>query len=115
MKSIVYVLTLFIMVSCINQRHDEQSIKIENNYIDLPFDECVDSFYVRKLISNNPLTELYLTQVVDDQLFIISEDDRIIYYLKNDSVVSKLDAFGRGRGEYFSISGFAYSKEDSIL
>ena len=115
MKSIVYVLTLFIMVSCINQRHDEQSIKIENNYIDLPFDECVDSFYVRKLISNNPLTELYLTQVVDDQLFIISEDDRIIYYLKNDSVISKLDAFGRGRGEYFSISGFAYSKEDSIL
>lgn len=41
--------------------------------------------------------------------------NKIIYYVRGDSVISKLDAFGRGHGEYQSLSCFAYCEEESIL
>ena len=115
MKHSLLLFLVFLLTACGNHRHRENSIEISNHITDIILDDCVDSFFVRKIVSNYPLSQLYSIEIYDDYYFLESDDDRIIYYMHNDSIISKLDAFGRGRGEYYSIAGYAFSQSDSIL
>ena len=54
-------------------------------------------------------------QSIGDMLFCISENHRVIYWIKEDSVIAKLDKYGRGHGEYLWIESYAYAPDDSIL
>lgn len=51
----------------------------------------------------------------DDYIFMLGMSRKQIYCIKGDSVVSVLDASGRGHGEYSYINDFAYSKEEQSL
>lgn len=115
MKRLIQIFFLVLTVSCNQERHNENSLEIDYNIEDIIMDECIDTFIVKPIKSEYPLSPLFSVQTVDKQYFLESDDDKIIYYMRNDSIISKLDAFGRGRGEYQSISGFAYSERDSIL
>ena len=105
-----------LLASCCNIRHNTESIKIDfSNVKNVDFEECVDSLYVNPIHCNYPISELSRIQMYKDCFFMKDASNKIIYYVRGDSVISKLDAFGRGHGEYQSLSSFAYSEEDSIL
>jgi hypothetical protein len=114
MRNLIFFISISFILSCNNATHNIDSIKISNHIIDITIDECVDSFYVRRIISDIPLARLYSVQIVNGHYFLW-DNSRIIYYMKDDSIVSKLEAVGRGHGEYQSISAFAFSEPDSTL
>ena len=87
----------------------------------------VDNVELKELNYNNPeikivpikcsfpMDEPYRSKGYDDYIFILGMSWKTIYCVQNDTVVSVLDASGRGHGEYSYISNFAYSPQEHIL
>ncbi|HOD68618.1 MAG: 6-bladed beta-propeller [Bacteroidaceae bacterium] len=114
MRNLIFCISIVFLLSCSNPTHNKNSVEISSHIIDITLDECVDSFYVRRIISDTPLSQIHYLQIVNDRLFLW-DNGGIIYYMKGDSIVSKLEAIGRGHGEYQYISAFAFSEPDSAL
>lgn len=62
-----------------------------------------------------PMDEIYRGIAYDDYIFLLGMSMNKIYCIQKDSVISILDASGRGRGEYSSINDFAYSRYGHTL
>lgn len=62
-----------------------------------------------------PMEQIYRAIGYSDYIFMLSSSRRTIYCLKEDTVVSKLDAYGRGHGEYTLINDFAYQEDEKLL
>ena len=105
-----------LLVSCCKMHHNTDSIKIEfSNVKDIDFEDCIDSLYINPIYCDYPISELSRIQIYSNCFFMKDAASKIIYYVSGDSVISKLDAFGRGHGEYQSLSSFAYCEEESML
>ena len=62
-----------------------------------------------------PMDEIDRSIAYDDYLFLLGMSWKKIYCVRTDTVISILDAAGRGRGEYSTIDDFAYSQDEHIL
>lgn len=62
-----------------------------------------------------PMDEIGRGIAYDDYIFLLGESMKQIYCVQKDTVISILDAAGRGRGEYSYINDFAYCKDEHIL
>ena len=62
-----------------------------------------------------PMDDIFRCIGYDDYIFMLSMSRKQIYCIQGDSVISVLDASGRGHGEYSYINDFTYSKEEQIL
>jgi len=62
-----------------------------------------------------PMEGIYRGLAYDNYTFLLGESHKTVYCMQKDSIVSVLDASGRGHGEYSSINDFAYSQEEQIL
>lgn len=62
-----------------------------------------------------PMDEIHRVTAYDDYIFLFGMSGKNIYCIENDSVISTLDAIGRGRGEYSYINDFAYSPIEHML
>lgn len=62
-----------------------------------------------------PMDDIYRCLAFDDYTFLLSMSWKTIYCIQGDTVISVLDASGRGHGEYSYINDFTYSKEEQIL
>lgn len=62
-----------------------------------------------------PMDALYRSVAIEDYIFMLNMSMSVIYCVQNDTVISVLNAKGRGRGEYSYISDFTYSSEEKIL
>ena len=97
-------------------QHKENSIKMELSKVKtLAFEECLDSAYVNPIHCNYPVSELSSVQMYEDVFLLRDAAKKKIYYVKGDSVESKLDSFGRGPGEYQSLTSYAYCEEENTL
>jgi len=64
---------------------------------------------------NYPMDEIYRSIAYDDYIFLLSMSWKTIYCIQGDTVISVLDASGRGHGEYSYINDFSYSEQEKIL
>lgn len=62
-----------------------------------------------------PMDEIERGIAYDDYIFLLGSSWKTIYCVQKDTVISVLDAAGRGRGEYSYISDYAYSQEEHVL
>jgi len=62
-----------------------------------------------------PMDEIDHVMAYDDYIFLLGSSWKSIYCVQKDTVISILDAAGRGRGEYSYINDFAYSQDEHIL
>lgn len=62
-----------------------------------------------------PMDDIIRCVGSEDYTFLLGMSRKQIYCVKGDSVVSVLDASGRGHGEYSYINDFTYSEEEKIL
>lgn len=62
-----------------------------------------------------PMDEIYRSIGYDDYTFLMGMSWKTIYCVQKDTVISVLEASGRGHGEYTHINDFAYSEEEHIL
>jgi len=62
-----------------------------------------------------PLDYIHRTIVYDDYIFLLGLSRKMIYCVQGDSVISVLDAKGRGYGEYSFINDFSYSEKEKVL
>ncbi len=62
-----------------------------------------------------PMDEIDRGIAYDDYIFLLGESMKQIYCIQKDTVISILDATGRGRGEYSYINDYAYCQYEHIL
>jgi len=62
-----------------------------------------------------PMEQIRKAVGYSDYSFLFSRSKTVIYCLKEDSVVSKLEAVGRGHGEYTYIDDFTYLEGEKSL
>lgn len=64
---------------------------------------------------NSPMDEIYCSIGYNDYTFLMGISWKTIYCVQKDTVISVLNASGRGHGEYTRINDFAYSEQEHIL
>ena len=62
-----------------------------------------------------PMEGIYRGMAYDDYIFLLGMSWKTVYCVQKDTVISILEASGRGHGEYSSIQDFAYSPMEKLL
>ncbi|MGI6757090.1 MAG: 6-bladed beta-propeller [Bacteroidaceae bacterium] len=112
--AIIAIMTL----DCCKESRNKNSLLIDDEkYSSVLLEDFADSIRVVRIYSSEPMDEIgYGTKYYDNNLlFLGSIDNKTIYCLRNDSVISKLNAVGRGPGEYITLTQICYSAMDSLL
>lgn len=112
--AIIAIMTL----DCCKEPRNKNSLLIDDEkYSSVLLEDFADSIRVVRIYSSEPMKELEngITYYDKNFLFLGSDDDKTIYCLRNDSVISKLNAVGRGFGEYNTLINVCYSAADSLL
>ena len=112
--AIIAIMTL----DCCKESRNKNSLLIDDEkYSSVLLEDFADSIRVVRIYSSEPMKELEngITYYDKNFLFLGSDDDKTIYCLRNDSVISKLNAVGRGFGEYNTLINVCYSAADSLL
>ena len=109
-KLVVSVLCM-LLISCSN---DTNVVDVDNVDI-VDMNEIRSNIRVLPIKCGFPMDEIYRSIAYDDYIFSMGLSFKKIYCIRNDTVLSVLDASGRGRGEYTSINDFAYSHYENIL
>lgn len=113
--NLLFVLFIASFLSCNTIQHDESSISISEGYCEIPLTKCADSVWVKGVKSSFPLSEITSGKLFDDNCFFMDSKSRILYYMRSDSIVSMLNSFGRGHGEYESITSYAYNEDEQCV
>lgn len=115
---VAIIITTIMTFDCCKESHDKNSLLVDDEKItSLLLEDFADSIIVSRIYSAEPMEEIGngIKYYENNLLFLGSDDDKTIYCLKNDSVVSKLNTVGRGPGEYTTLINICYSATDSIL
>lgn len=62
-----------------------------------------------------PMDEILRGSCYDDYTFLMGMSRNSIYCVREDTVISILEATGRGHGEYSSINDYTYSQDEHVL
>lgn len=107
--SVVSVLC-FLFYSC-----DGTSVVNVDNVDIVDLDDIRSDIQIIPIKCNVPMDGIDRSIAYDDYIFLLGSSWKTIYCVQKDSVISILDAAGRGRGEYSYISDYAYSQEEHVL
>ena len=114
MRKPIIVLAFLSLLGCSGNK--STSLLLSDDIIeDVNFEDIACDIQVFSLKSPYLMEGIETCQGIGDMMFCISENHRVIYWIKGDSVIAKLDKYGRGHGEYLWIESCAYAPEDSIL
>lgn len=114
MRKSILVLAFLSLLGCSGNK--STSILLSDDIIEeVNFEDIATDIQVFSLKSSCLLKGIEMFYGIDDLVFGISEDHRTIYWIKGDSVISVLEKYGRGHGEYTYINDFTYYPKDSIL
>lgn len=115
---LVFAITIMTF-NCCKESKDNGSLFVDDEKItSLLLEVFADSIRVAGISSAEPMDELSMLFVYysyNNLLFLASDDFETIYFIRNDSLISKMHAVGRGPGEYFTLRCICYSTTDSIL
>lgn len=113
-KSILVLAFLSLLTGC--SKNKSTSLLLPDDIIEeVNFEDIACDIQVFSLKSPYLMKGIEMLYGIDDLVFGISEDHRTIYWIKGDSVISVLEKYGRGHGEYTYINDFTYYPQDSIL
>lgn len=115
MKKILYVICLLILLAGCSDSKKTAMLLADDIIEEVNFEDIATDIQVFRVKCSEPMKGIEMFYGIDDFIFGISEDHHTLYWIKGDKVVSKLDKYGRGHGEYLYIEGIAYAPEDSIL
>ena len=115
MKRIVLALAVLSLLSCSGNKQKTSLLLSDDLIEDVNFEDVACDVQVFSLKSPYLMKGIEMFYGIDDLIFGISEDHRTIYWIKGDSVISVLEKYGRGHGEYTYINDFTYYPHDSIL
>lgn len=114
MRRLLSVLVPLFLLGC--SQNNSKSLLLSDDIIrDVNFENIACDVQVLSVKSPYLMEGIETYQSIGDLLFCISENHRVIYWIKGDSVIAKLDKYGRGHGEYLWIESYAYAPDDSIL
>ena len=115
MKRSIFALAAILLMSC-SQKNQQSALLLSDDIIEeVNFEDIACDIEVFSLNSPYLMKGIEMCYGIDDIIFCISEDHRTIYWVKGNSVISKLDKYGRGHGEYTYVNDFTYDPQDSIL
>ena len=115
MKKIVLALAVLSLLSCSKSKQKTSLLLPDDIIEEVNFEDIACDVQVFSLKSPCLMKGIEMLYGIDDLIFGISEDHRTIYWIKGDSVISVLEKYGRGHGEYTYINDFTYYPQDSIL
>ena len=100
-----------------NCKQNESDVVIIDNAdaVEVNFEDAATNIRVVPLESDEPLPPSRNIQCYDNELFLLDNKNLSIYYFKDNKFVSKLNAVGRGPGEYLALSTFTYSPKEKTL
>ena len=87
----------------------------DNDAVEVNFEDVAKNVRVVPLKSDSLLYGCYEMQCYGNDIFILGDNSKIIYYFHNDSLKSVLEEVGRGPGEYINIGQFTYDTEEKML
>ena len=110
---IIVVQLLFVLVLC---SCGDQGVVVDVDNVELvELNEANSDIRIVPIKCNIPMDGIIRCVGYDDYIFMLGMSRKQIYCIKGDSVVSVLDASGRGHGEYSYINDFTYSTEEKSL
>ena len=113
-KSILVLALLSLLTGC--SKNKSTALLLPDDIIEeVNFEDITCDVQVFSLKSSCLMKGIEMLYGIDDLIFGISEDHRTIYWIKGDYVISVLEKYGRGHGEYTYINDFTYYPQDSIL
>src|SRR5574344_128278 len=108
------LLSLSQFFSC-SQKNVSESVYIDDNiFTTVSLEEFATEVKVSQIKTDILLDDVSEVICFGEDAFLLSKNEKV-YYMKDDSIVSVRNSFGRGPGEYSSIDILAYSPKDSIL
>ena len=112
-----YVVLIFSSLICLTgcDNHYSTNVIDLDSVNELELNNDNSDIKVMPIKCEYPMGPIYRAVGYSDYTFLFSRSGSIIYCLKEDSVVSKLDAHGRGHGEYSLINNFGYLEDEKIL
>lgn len=114
MRRLLSVLIPLFLLGC--SQNNSKSLLLSDDIIqNVNLEDIASDVQVLSVKSPYLMEGIEMCQGIGDLLFCISENHRVIYWIKEDSVIAKLDKYGRGHGEYLWIESCAYAPDDSIL
>lgn len=112
-KSLLAIAFVFMLSGCSKK---QDSLLLSDEIIEeVNLEDIATDVQVYRVKCSEPMKGIGMFQGIGDIIFGLSEDSHTIYWIKGDTVIAKLDKYGRGHGEYTWIEGFAYAQKDSIL
>ena len=95
--------------------------KYSNNVLDFDIVEEVDlspltsDIDIIPIKCSVPMDGIREAKAYNDYIILEGDDQKRIYCVKEDSVISILNSVGRGHGEYTYIDDFAYDEKTHVL
>ena len=112
-KMLLSISFIFFLSGC-REKYSENVLDFDDvEDVDLsPLTSDIDIIPIKCSVPMDGIREI---KFFDDYTFLFGLKRKELYCVKNDSVISILNAVGRGHGEYTYIDDFTYDEESKIL
>lgn len=111
---VIAILLPLILSGC-NKKNDVKNIIDFDEVSEIELDTSSSEIRIVPIKSPIPMDKIRRSFSYNDYTFLLSASKKIVYCIQKDSVISLLNAVGRGRGEYTFINDLAYSEEEKVL
>lgn len=116
MKKLFYLLISLLMISLTGCKdHYSENIIDLDVFEEVELSSQTSDVNVTSVKCAIPMDEILRMIGYDDYIFMLGTHRNQIYCVQGDSVISILDAAGRGHGEYSIINDFTFDEKQNIL
>ena len=113
LRSLKMLLMSGLCMMCCGCGNTSQKVDVDNvETVELTLNSDIQIIPIR---CDTPMDAVLSGISYDDYVFLMGMMRTSIYCVQEDTVVSVLNASGRGHGEYTSINDFAYSPDEKLL
>jgi hypothetical protein len=111
------ILSSMMICSCKQSAQNASNVVVFNDddAIEVNFEDVATNVRVVPIKSDSLIGGCYELQCYGDELFLKDNQHKSIYYFKNNEYKAKLNAVGRGPGEYTNRDDFTYCRDDKLL
>ena len=111
---VVFIVIFSTFVTGCDNRYSDNIVDLDS-VTELELNEINSDVKIMPIKCEDPMERIRKAVGFSDYTFLCSATKTIIYCLQNDSVISKLEAVGRGHGEYSCIDDFTYLENEKVL
>lgn len=114
--AIVVILSI-VIGSCKQSANDVQDVVLidDDDAIEVNFEDVATDIRVVPLESDEALPKYSSVQCYGKEMIFANDNGSSLYYFIDNKFISKLNAVGRGPGEYLTLGAYAYCPKEKIL